>query len=357
MKVGLIGLPQSGKTTIFNALTRQNVAVEGYAREKLESHLGVVKVPDPRLDHLAQAYQPKKLTHAEMVFTDIGCIKRDDGHSEFDMSALRGLDVLAVVIRAFDSDTVLHPLGDVDPQNDVVYLQSEFILEDLSLVEKRLERIEKELKKNKKDNQLEFEYLQKFKEHLEEEKPLRTFTMDSEGEKIFRGFQFLTLKPVLYIFNTGESDSSTASLAGAQDLLAEKGDMSITLCGNLEMEVSQLDEQDRLAFLAELGIAEPALNLFIRTAFSLLSMIVFFTVGKDEVRAWEIQAGITAKEAAGRIHSDISRGFIRAEVLSYDAFVSCNDSYTVARSKGLVRLEGKEYKVADGDMIEYRFNV
>ena len=162
--------PRAGKTTIFNALTRQNVAVEGYAREKIESHLGVVKVPDPRLDHLTAIYEPKKLTPAEIVFTDIGCIKRDDGHSEFDMAELRALDMLAVVIRAFESDTVLHPLGDVDAQNDVVYLQSEFILEDLSLVETRLEKIEKELKKNKKDNQREFEYLEKFKDHLEQEK-------------------------------------------------------------------------------------------------------------------------------------------------------------------------------------------
>jgi len=357
VKVGLIGLPQSGKTTLFNALTNLKVDVAGYAVEKIESHIGAVKVPDPRIEHLCSVYNPKKVSLVEMTFTDIGCKKRDDGRSEFDVQALRGLDMLAVVIRAFKSDTVLHPLGDVNPKRDLGYLESEFILEDLDLIEKRLERIQKDIKRNNKEAIKEQEYLNRFHAHLEEEKPLLTCELDAEGEKLFRGFQFLTLKPILLVFNMGETESDSAQCKEAQESIEKSGGKFLSLCGKLEMEITHLDDEDKEMFLEELGVNEPVLNRFIRTSFALLDRSVFFTVGPDEVKAWEIPSNIPAKEAAGKIHSDIERGFIRAEVLSYNDYIECENSYANARSKGLVRLEGKEYKVQDGDMIEYRFNV
>jgi len=357
VKAGLIGLPQSGKTTVFNALTKLNMDVKGYSQDKIESHLGVVKVPDERVDYLDSVYKPKKVSYAEMAFVDIGCKKKDDGRSEFDLQAIKELDMLAVVIRAFKSAQVIHPSGNVDPLRDLNNLLSEFILEDLALVEKRIEKIDAELKRNKKENIKELEYLKQFKDCLEEEKPIRLIEFDEEMNKLFRGFQFLSQKPVIIVFNTGESESDTADTGPAQDKLDRNGIMHIKFCGKLEMEISQLSDEDREIFLEELNIKEPALNLFIRSAYKLLNRIEFFTVGPDEVKAWEIPSEINAKEAAGKIHSDIARGFIRAEVLAYKDFVDSGNSYVTARSKGLVRLEGKEYKVKDGDIIEFRFNV
>jgi len=357
VKAGLIGLVQSGKTTIFNALTKLEMDVKGYTQDKIESHTGVVKVPDERVDYLNSVYKPKKLSYAELVFVDIGCKKREDGHSEFDLQAIKELDMLAVVVRAFKSAQVIHPLGSVDPLRDINNLLSEFILEDLVLVEKRIEKIEAELKRNKKENIKELEYLKTFKDSLENEIPISAIEFDEEMNKLFRGFQFLSQKPVIAVFNLGESDTDTADISLAQDKLNKSGIMHIKFCGKLEMEISRLSDEDRDIFLEELNIKEPALNLFIKSAYKLLNRVEFFTVGPDEVKAWEIPAGITAKEAAGKIHSDIARGFIRAEVLAYKDFVESGNSYVTARSKGLVRLEGKEYKVKDGDMIEFRFNV
>ncbi|RJP59240.1 MAG: redox-regulated ATPase YchF [Candidatus Auribacter fodinae] len=357
VKAGIIGLPQCGKTTVFNAMTNMKVTVDGYGGKGVESHVAAVKVPDERMDYLASVYNPKKLTYVDMTFVDIGCKKKANERSEFDMASIRGLDMLAVVIRAFRDEAVPHPLDRINPLGDVEQLQSEFLLEDLALIETRLERLEKDIKRNNKDAVKERDYLFEFQKHLEDEKPLRTYPLDSEGEKVFRGFQFLTLKPVLYIFNTGETPDKTVDLQSAKAYLENAGIPYIILSGNLEMEIAQLPEEDRALFLEDLKIDEPALSKFIKMSFSLLNRCVFFTVGPDEVRAWEITSTCTAREAAGKIHSDIARGFIRAEVLSYSDYRACGDSYQSARSKGLVRLEGKEYVVKDGDMIEFRFNV
>lgn len=357
MKAGLIGYPQSGKTTVFNAMTNMKIDVAGYGGRSGESHVAAVKVPDERIDYLTGVYNPKKVTFVDMTFVDIGCKKKENERSEFDMAAIRGLDVLAVVIRAFKDDTVLHPLDRIDPLGDVQQLQSEFLLEDLALIETRLERLKKDVKRNNKEAVKEQEYLTGFQEHLENEQPLSSYPLDQEGETLFRGFQFLTLKPVLYIFNTGESPSDNADTAAAERYLDDAGIPYTSLCGKLEMEIAQLPDEDKELFLEELQIEETALNRFIRMAFSLLNRIAFFTVGPDEVRAWEITTTTTARDAAGKIHSDIARGFIRAEVLAYDDFIANDNSYPNARAKGLVRLEGKEYIVKDGDMIEFRFNV
>ena len=357
MQVGLIGLPQSGKTTIFNALTRLNLDVTGYTQDKIESHVGTVKIPDARIDYLVSVYNPKKTTYAEIVFTDIGCKKRDDGHSEFDLDTMSKVDMLALIVCGFTSDTVVHPLGDANLIRDIDYLYSELILADLTLVETRLERLEKDQKKAKKPDPKEIEHLHRFKEHLEAEKFLSALEINEETDRMFRGYQFLTLKPVMVIINTGEDESDSLNIAEVETQLQRENKCFLSFCGNLEMEISQLNDEDKELFLEELDIAKPALNRFITTSFSLLNKIVFFTVGEDEVRAWEVEHNIPAKNAAGKIHSDIERGFIRAEVLAYKDFVDCDNSFPTARSKGLVRLEGKEYQVQDGDIISYRFNV
>ncbi len=357
MKVGIIGLPQSGKTTIFNALTNLQMDVKGYAQKNIESHMGTVKVPDGRVDYLASVYKPKKISFVDMTFIDIGCKKNDDGRSEFDMTVLRGLDMLAVVVRAFVSDSVVHPMGDPDPLRDVQYLKSEFILEDLSLVENRMARLEKDVKRKLKEAVKEMEYLTAFQKHLEAEQPLSTYPFDDDAHKLFRGFQFLSQKPIMVALNTGEDETDTVDYKSAVDNLADSDGAYITLCGKLEMEIAQLPDEDKTLFLEELNIPEPALDRFIRMSYKLLNRIVFFTVGPDEVKAWEIRKGTCAKDAGGKIHTDIARGFIRAEVLAYDDFVDCENSYQVARSRGLVRLEGKQYPVRDGDIIEFRFNV
>ncbi|MCB1195430.1 YchF family ATPase [bacterium] len=357
MQVGLIGLPQSGKTTIFNALTRLNFDVSGYTQEKIESHVGSVKIPDSRIDHLVSVYSPKKTTFAEIVFTDIGCKKRDDGHSQFDLDSMRKVDMLALVVCAFKSDSVVHPLGGINPLRDVGYLCSELILSDLALVETRLERLEKEMLKPKKPDPKEINSLKRFKEHLENEQFLCTLEIDEETDRLFRGYQFLTLKPMMVIINTGESTDESVSVAQTETALKSEGKQFLSLSGKLEMEISQLNDEDKTLFLEELGIEKPALNRFILTAFALLNRIVFFTVGEDEVRAWEVENHIHAKSAAGKIHSDIERGFIRAEVLGYADFIACANSFATAKSRGLVRLEGKEYCLNDGDIISFRFNV
>ncbi len=357
MRVGLIGLPQSGKTTIFNALTNLDLDVKGYAQEKIESHIGVVKVPDERVEHLVSTFSPKKTSYAEMVFIDIGGKKGLDGHAEFDLKAIREVDMLAIIIRAFKSDDVLHPLDDVNLLRDINYLESEFLIADMLLIETRLEKIEKEIKRNKKENIKEYEYLNQFKDHLDNEQPLSSLEINEEADMLFRGFQFLTLKPVLFVLNIGEDETDTVDTSEVVAKFDGTEFSVMTLSGKFEMEIAQLNDEDKAIFLEDMGMDEPVLNRFIKKSYSLLDRIVFFTVGPDEVKAWEIPSGITAKQAAGKIHTDISRGFIRAEVLGYQDYVDCDNSYPNARSRGLVRLEGKEYKVKDGDMIEFRFNV
>ncbi len=354
MKIGIVGLPRAGKTTIFNALTGASAATGSFGAGGKKANLGVIKVPDPRVDRLAAIFSPKKTTCAEIAFADIpGAAEGAEiGKEAVTVDLIKGCDALALVVRAFDGEEVPHPKGSVDPARDLAAVEGELALLDLIVVERRAERMAKE----RKAAPVEAEAVAKARGWLEAERPLRTLAL-SEGErKALAGFKFLTEKPLLVVANLGESGEK-----GLPALRAEaerRGLPVIALRGKLEMEVAALPPEEQVAFLADFGLAEPARDQFIRAAYALADLISFLTAGEDEVRAWTIRRGTTAQQAAGKIHSDIERGFIRAEVAAFDDFFALPQrTMARAREAGKLRLEGKEYVVRDGDIINFRFNV
>jgi len=361
MRLGIIGLPNSGKTTIFNALTGSNYPTEPFSSGQLEVHTAVVSVPDPRLDHLSQVYKPKKTTYATVTYTDIGGL--DKGIGEGGLSGplrneLAQVDGFLHVLRAFEDDTVLHSLGSVDPVRDLAVIDGEFLLLDLIAVENRLARLEEERKKGKTDNKqqqaFETALMEKMHAHLEAERPLRDLDLTPDELKLVRGYGFLTLKPVLVIVNVGDDPS-----AAPPDLAYEHHHTQVmALHGKLEAEIAQLDNPDDVAlFLAEYGIERPSRERVLQASYDLLGIHSFFTYGDDEVRAWPLRKGGTAVEAAGTIHTDLARGFIRAEVVAYEDFVAAGSSMAEVKARGKMRLEGRDYVVRDGDMIIVRFAV
>lgn len=361
MKIAITGLANSGKTTLFNALTGLNIETTIYATVISEPHLGVVKVPDGRVDRLAEIYKPKKITYAAVEYIDfIGLTKGDMEQNRKVFDLVKDADAIVHVVRGFADESVSHPLGGVDPLRDAETIELEMIYGDLELVDKRLERMEQGLKRGKKPDEAEKKLLLKCKEILEAEKPLRDVDFSEEEKKAMRHLQFMSLKPEVIVLNAAEADISSEKTAGILtrlNALFKGGQIRVlALCGKIEMEISQLSPDEAVAFLEDLGIGEPALNKLIRVSYELLGLISFLTSGEDEVRAWTIEKGMNAQKAAGRIHSDIERGFIRAEVVAYDDFIACG-SMSAAREKGLLRLEGKTYEVKDGDIINFRFNV
>jgi hypothetical protein len=362
MKTAITGLANSGKTTIFNALTGLNLETTAYATVTAEPHHGVVKVPDARIDRLAEIYQPKKTTYATVEYVDyIGLTKGDLEQNRKVFDLVKDADALVHVVRGFEDGSVAHPLGSVDPLRDAQTTEMEMIFGDLELVEKRLERMELGMKRGKKPDEAEKKLLLKCKELLEAEQPLRDAEFSAEDRKAMRHLQFMSLKPEVVVLNVAEQDVSSGAtkktLAGLQELFKGRQVTVLSMCGKIEMEIAQLAPADAKAFLDDLGIPEPALNKLIRVSYDLLGLISFLTYGEDEVRAWTIEKGMNAQQAAGRIHSDIERGFIRAEIVSYDDFISGGGSIHAAREKGHFRLEGKTYEVKDGDMVNFRFNV
>ncbi len=365
MKLAIIGLSNSGKTTIFNALTGQNLETAIYPTVSGEPNFGVVKVPDPRIDKLAEIYKPKKITYATVEYIDyIGLTKGDVVQNRKVFDLIKDADAIVHVVRAFHDDSVAHPMNEINPLRDMETLELEFIFGDLEFVEKRLERIEESVKKGKKPNEAERKFLLKCKEALEKEIPLRNVAFDEEEQKLMRPLQFISTKPEVIVVNISEADlnaEATADLQGSVgQFIADKGiaktTKAVTLCGKIEMEIAQLSPEEAAAFLEDLGIEEPALNKLIRVSYDLLGLISFLTSGEDEVRAWTITRGTNAQKAAGKIHSDIERGFIRAEIVGYEDFIA-EGSMAAARDKGALRLEGKTYEVRDGDIINFRFNV
>ena len=348
MELGIVGLPGSGKTTIFNALTGAEAEVSGYSGTKKDPNIALVKVPDKRLERLSQMYEPQKTTHATIKYIDLGGgIKAKDERGGLDeiLRLLRPVDALVHVVRGFEWGG-----QEPNPQADFDEFESELILTDQVIVERRIERMEKELKKGKKGDPREFELLKKALKILDEGRALR------EDEEIrnapeLKGYAFLSQKPCIVVVNLGEDYSP-----GTFKLELPRGVPMVEIKGGLEMELMQLDQEEAELFRKDLGIKEPATNILIRKSYELLDLISFFTVGKDEVRAWTIKKGTRAQRAAGCIHSDIEHGFIRAEVVSYDDLIS-QGSYTAAQKAGKVRLEGKDYVVQDGDVINFRFNV
>ncbi|GBD25974.1 Ribosome-binding ATPase YchF [bacterium HR30] len=350
MKVGIVGLPRSGKSTIFSALSGQDVPVGTFA-EPGTVHLGTIKVPDPRVDELARRFRPRKVTYAEIVFVDFppSSVARSQTALEPSMVAqMREMDALVQVVRGFPD-----PLSGEPPQplRDLETFKSELLLNDLVLVERRLDRLKKE-----KGKERERSLLERLKQALEAELPLRRQQWTAEEATQLAGFGFLSRKPFLVVLNVAEEHARDPMPAEVQAWLEREEVPGILLAGQIEMEISRLPEADRAAFLSDLGLASSARDRFIRMAYTALDLISFLTTGEDEVRAWTIRRGTTALKAAGKIHSDIERGFIRAEVVAYDDWIQLGSEAKV-REAGKLRLEGKEYVVRDGDIIHFRFNV
>ena len=364
----IIGLPSSGKTTVFNALTRSEAETGSYSASPDEPNLATVKVPDARLDRLTEMFRPQKRVPADVQYLDVAGIAKgiaEKGMSGALLGHLSQADALVLVARAFDDPNVPHVEDTVDPARDVETLQLELLFSDLAAVEKRLERIENQKQKvvGRERDAMEREraLMERLRQALEAETPLREILpeIDPEDVKILRGFGFLTAKPLLILLNIGEDqlgEAEAALIAGCRTRFERPGVGVAALPGQIEMEIGRLEPDDAAAFMSDLGIAESGLDQVIRHSFELLGLMPFFTVGPDECRAWTIRRGATALEAAGEIHSDIQRGFIRAEVVGYDDLVNAG-GLNEARKLGKLRREGKEYIVQDGDVINFLFNV
>jgi GTP-binding protein YchF len=358
MDVGIMGLTACGKSTLFKLLTGQEPAAAGGRRDSAQ--IGVARVPDSRLDVLSEMYKPAKTTPATVRYVDVPGIPEEHRHeTAFNLPELRATDVLMVVVRAFESSSVAHPMGDVDPIRDLRHIDEEFILQDQLVIERRLERIDRDLAKRKNPDLVrEQEVLKRCLSVLEASLPLRSESFTPDQEKILRGFTFLSLKPMLVVVNVGEDDiaGDPFAAAGWQEWRELPGIALTWVCATLEGELAELEGDDAEAFMTDLGLKESALDRVIRDSYHLLGLISFFTVGDDECRAWSIKSGTPAVEAGGVIHSDIQRGFIRAEVVPYEELIDAG-SLATCRQRGTLRLEGKTYLVQDGEVVHFRFNV
>jgi GTP-binding protein YchF len=366
LRAALIGFGSSGKTTLFQLMTSAREAPRA-AHGRAEATIGVSKVPDERLDRLTAMYNPRKRVPATVEFGDIAAPAQGGGASALvDVAAYKNADALVHVVRAFRDPSIAHPSGSIDPARDARAMEDELILADLGVTERRLERIEKDLKKSRSaDLERERDVLTACRAALEEGRPLRALNLAGDDLKRLRGFQLLSAKPLLLVINLDEADlgepgasdlPQVAERTGLTGFLADAaGSMrAVAVCGKIELEIAQLEAADAAAFLADLGLTQSGLDRVIRASYDLLGYISFFTVGEDECRAWSIPRQTTAQMAAGEIHSDIARGFIRAEVVSYDALVG-RGSMAACRDHGEVRLEGKDYIVQDGDVVNFRF--
>ncbi|HZM97187.1 MAG TPA: redox-regulated ATPase YchF [Vicinamibacterales bacterium] len=359
LRAALIGFPSSGKTTLFQLMTSTRDAPKG----KGDVNIGISKVPDSRLDVLTAMYNPRKRVPATVEFTDIIAPTRAGAQALVDVAGYKNADALVHVVHAFRDQSVPHPSGSIDPARDAQAMEDELILADLGVAERRLERLEKDLKKGRSaELEKERDLVHRCQRALEEGKPLRALELTGEDLKRLRGFQFLSAKPLLLVINLDEADLSdvgsavekAADKSGLTGFLAHAATRAVALCAKIELEIAQLEGDDAKAFLSDLGLSESGLDRVIRTSYDLLGYLSFFTVGEDECRAWSIARGTMAQAAAGEIHTDIQRGFIRAEVVAYDALTK-RASMAACRDHGEVRLEGKEYIVQDGDIINFRF--
>ena len=358
MKTGIIGLPQVGKTSLFRILTKANLSEHAFSNPR-EAHVGVAKVPDERLDKLAALYSPKKLTHASVEYVDVGAIGQEALKETAYIGHLRQVDALIHVLRAFDDPAIPH-VGAIDPLRDIKNVEFDLMVSDLGQIEKRLERLEKDLKKMKTPElEKENELLIKAKAHLETEKPLREMAMTPEDKKRIRGFMFLSEKPILYVLNIGESTELGSDLEAAaakyklSEVAARPNAGASAICGKVEAELAEMPDEDAAEFLSSYGLKESGLSRLIRTTYRLLGLVSFFTAGEDECRAWTVPANSRAVNAAGAIHSDLEKHFIRAETIRWDQLLEAG-SEANARAKGTLRLEGKDYIVQDGDVMHIR---
>ncbi len=363
MKIGIVGLPNVGKSTMFNAITNAGAECANYPFCTIEPNVGVVPVPDERLDNLAKMYNPQKITHAIIEFVDIaGLVKgasKGEGLGNKFLSHIREVDSIVEVVRCFEDPNVVHVDGNINPLRDIETINLELIFADIETVEKRLDRAKKQLKADKK-YQAEIDLFEKIKKTLEEGKSARTIDFSEEEKDLLKDTYLLTLKPILYIANISEeqlaSVDSDKYVKQVQDYAKTENAKVIPLCVKIEEELSTLDENDKKEMLEALGLEESGLDKVIKASYDLLGLMSFLTAGEPEVRAWTIKKGTKAPQAAGKIHSDIERGFIRAEIVSYDDLIK-EGSMNAVKEKGLLRSEGKEYIMQDGDVVLFRFNV
>ena len=358
MKTGIVGLPQVGKTSLFKILTKAHIEEHGRSNPR-EAHIGVARVPDERLEKLSALYSPKKTTFATVDYVDVAAIGQEALKETAFLTNLRQVDALIHVLRAFEDDSIPH-VGPVDPMRDVKSVEFDLMVSDLGQVEKRLERVEKDLKKARTgDLEREQALLVRSKEALEKETPLRELDMTPEEKKLIRGFMFLSQKPVLYVINIGESATLGADLEaavgrfGLEEVARRPNAAATAICGKVEAELAEMDDAEAADFLESYGLEESGLVRLIRKSYELLGLISFFTAGEDECRAWTVPSGSKAPQAAGAIHTDLEHHFIRAETIRWDNLLEAG-SEAAARAKGTLRLEGKEYVVQDGDVLHIR---
>jgi len=360
-KCGIVGLPNVGKSTLFNALTRNEIPAENYPFCTIDPNVGIVPVPDPRLQRIADIVKPEKVVPTTMEFVDIaglvaGASKGEGLGNQF-LANIRETDAIAHVVRCFDSDDVHHVEGRVDPVSDIETINTELVLADLETVDRAFQRYERKAKSNDKQAIAYRELLRRMHEALNEGVPIRAQSLGEEAAPLLQELHLLTAKPVMYVANVNEGGfEDNAHLDAVQRLADGEGALVVAVCAAIEAELSLLDDEDKAAFLAEYGLDEPGLDRVIRTGYELLGLQTFFTAGPKEVRAWTVTRGATAPQAAGRIHTDFERGFIRAEVAAYDDFIACNGEQG-AKEAGKLRLEGKEYIMREGDICHFRFNV
>ena len=363
MKLGIIGLPNVGKSTLFNAITNAGAQSANFPFCTIEPNVGMVTVPDERVDFLAGLYNPKKVTNAVIEFVDIaGLVKgasKGEGLGNKFLGDIRTTDAIVHVVRCFDDENIIHVEGGADPRRDIDIIDMELILADMEMIERRIDKAQKAAKGDKKFLH-EAEVFKALYEHLNDGKSARSFECDQEDAEIIATSDLLTIKPIIYAANMDEDGISdyenNAYYQAVAEIAASEGAKVLPICAKMEEEMAELDEEDRQLFLEEMGLTESGLDRMIKCSYDLLGLISFLTAGPDECRAWTIRKGTKAPQAAGKIHSDFERGFIRAEIVAFDDLKACG-SMAAAKEKGLLRSEGKEYVMADGDVTLFRFNV